>query len=201
VALLGGPRGVGLTFETTRPDQNRAFFGHRVRFLNGPDQAGDPGWPGSCWARAELPGHPPAMDGAPDADQATLRRFRGGRGRPLGTHRGSSRAASADLVAGPRVDLTHDRATLLRGSRPAFTRGLPSPPLALAWPRMAARRSARPRANGRPIARGPRFNHHVSGILVAREWGPAGPAATPSRGWARWGRGTGRSSSWPWPPS
>ena len=131
------------------------------------------------------------MDGAPEADQLTLRRFVEVE---VGLGLTVLFAAASLTSLPPAVDLTHDRATLAEVAT-RFTPRMPRAALALDL-RDADRRSAGARATT-PIAPGPSSTTTCPGSWSS-PWA-CWPCCTPPAGPA--GRGTGRSSSWGWPPS
>jgi putative copper resistance protein D len=172
VALLVGA-GVGLTWNYA-PDQT-ALFGTAYGLMVQTKLAilGGLLVLGALNARAIR-----RMDGAPDADQATLRRFVEVE---VGLGLTVLFAAASLTSLPPAVDLTHDRATLSEVAT-RFTPRMPS----LRSPSLAEMPLDDPQAPRNDADRAwSEFNHHVSGILVLAM---GLLALLHASGWARWAR-------------
>jgi putative copper resistance protein D len=118
------------------------------------------------------------MDGAPDADQATLRRFVEVE---VGLGFTVLFAAASLTSLPPAVDLTHDRATLAEVAT-RFTPRMPT----LRSPSLAEMPIDDPMAPRNDADRAwSEFNHHVSGILVLAMGLLALLHASGRAGWAR----------------
>ena len=172
VALLVGA-GVGLTLNYA-PDQT-ALFGtaYGLMVLTKLAILGGLVVLGALNARAIR-----RMDGAPDADQTTLRRFVEVE---VGLGLTVLFAAASLTSLPPAVDLTHDRATLSEVAT-RFTPRMPS----LRSPSLAEMPLDDPQAPRNDADRAwSEFNHHVSGILVLAM---GLLALLHASGWARWAR-------------